>query len=745
MRAMPWNRALGLGLGLVLCTGSMAETPSARAPAAAVSKPAAEAQTLAPTEKQAEVTMLVTQLLSNSRYHYHPAALDDALSERIYDHYLEALDRDKMFLLASDVESFKPLRDTLDDALRAQHIKPAFDMFNVYLQRVADRTRFARAYLKTDIDLSADETWNFDRKDAAWASDSDTLDALWRKRVKNDVLRLKLAGKDIAAIRETLDKRYANYESRAQSIRSEDVFQTFMNAYTGAIEPHTGYMNPRTSENFNLSMRLSLDGIGAVLQMNDEELTVIRSIVPGGPAAMSGKVKPGDRIYAVGQGKDGAMVDVVGWRLDDVVDLIRGPRGSFVRLDVLAADAGADGEHQIVLIERDKIKLEEQAAKKEVIEFGKDGEAHRIGLIILPAFYQDFEGRRRDEPNYRSATRDVAKLLDELKQEKVDGIVIDLRDNGGGSLTEAVELTGLFIDVGPVVQVRDSRGRVEVQQDTQRGTSWDGPLAVMVNRASASASEIFAGAIQDYGRGLIIGEPTFGKGTVQNLVDLDMFVRGEAPGFGQLKITVAQFFRVAGGSTQNRGVTPDIAFPVTLDAQDYGESTYDNALPWSQVDPAKYAVQADFKPLLPLLETRHEARAKKDQEFIWWSEDVARYRKERDEKTVSLNESVRRAEREQNEARRKAREAVRKTEGLAVDDTPAESDDGLQADERDVVADAKREEKAKDEGPDVLAREAAHILADAIDALRADRALAARVLPAATANELMPPAAEPAH
>lgn len=739
MRAVRLNITLGLAFwwAASAVAAPHADAPAPQAPAVTAATDAIP--TVAPTPKQANVVALVTQLLSNSRYHYHPAALDDALSERIYDHYLEALDRDKMFLLASDVAGFAPLRDTLDDALRDGHIKPAFDMFNLYLQRVADRTRFARAYLKTDIDLSADESWNFDRKDAPWAADSDALDALWRKRVKNDVLRLKLAGKDIAAIRETLDKRYANYESRAQSIRSEDVFQTFMNAYTGAIEPHTGYMNPRTSENFNLSMRLSLEGIGAVLQMNDEELTVIRSVVPGGPAAMSGKVKPGDRVYAVGQGKDGPMVDVVGWRLDDVVDLIRGPRGTTVRLDILSADAGADGEHQITALERDKIKLEEQAAKKTVIDIGKGEDAHRIGLITLPAFYQDFEGRRRDEPDYRSATRDVAKLLTELKQEKVDGIVIDLRDNGGGSLTEAVELTGLFIDVGPVVQVRDSRGRVEVQSDTQRGTAWDGPLAVMVNRASASASEIFAGAIQDYGRGLIIGEPTFGKGTVQNLVDLDMFVRGEEPGFGQLKITVAQFFRVAGGSTQNRGVTPDIAFPVTLDAQDYGESTYDNALPWSSVDPATYAVQADFKPLVPVLETRHELRAKKDQEFIWWSEDVAEYRKERAEKTISLNEDVRRAERERNEARRKAREELRKSEGLASDATPAESDDGLQADERDVVADAAREKKAKDEGPDVLAREAVHILADAIDTLRADRALAAQVLPAAPDQTLVSP------
>ena len=725
-----------LGLGFILGSGALA-----RPVPDAVQVPV-EAQALTPTVMQADVVALITQLLSNSRYHYHPAALDDALSERIYDHYLEALDRDRLFLLASDVAKFEPLRHTLDDALRQRHIQPAFDMFNVYLERVADRTRFARAYLKTDIDMRQDETWDFDRKDAPWAADNDALDALWRKRVKNDVLRLKLAGKDMDAIRDTLDKRYANYVSRAQSVRSEDVFQIFMNAYTGAIEPHTGYMNPRTSENFNVAMRLSLEGIGAVLQINDEEVTVIRSVVPGGPAAMSGKIKSGDRIYAVGQGKEGPLVDVVGWRLDDVVDLIRGARGTWVRLDVLAADAGIDGEHQITLLERDKIKLEEQAAKTSIIELGAGEDTQRIGVIDLPTFYMDFEGRRRDEPDYRSATRDVAKLLGELKHDKVDGIIIDLRNNGGGSLAEAIELTGLFIDAGPVVQVRDARGRVEVQRDTDAGTAWDGPLAVMVNRASASASEIFAGAIQDYGRGLIIGEPTFGKGTVQNLVDLDMFVRGEKPGFGQLKITVAQFFRVAGGSTQSRGVTPDLAFPVTLDAGDYGENTYDNALPWSSVAPARYTVQADFKPLLPLLEARHEVRVKQDQEFSWWAEDVAEYRRERAEKSTSLNEDVRRAERARHEARRKAREEVRKTKGLADIAAAAVSDDGLQPDERDVVAEVEREKKDEEDGPDVLAREAAHILADAIDLLKSDRLLAARVLPAAVNDAALP---APAH
>jgi carboxyl-terminal processing protease len=683
--------------------------------------------TLRPTDKQAQTAAWVTQLLSNSRFHYKPAPLDDRLSGEIFDSYLESLDADRAFFLQADIDRFSAWRNSFDDALRDRQLQPAFDIFNLYLGRVAERTAKARALLKQDFDFTVAESYRYDREKAAWAASPAELDELWRKRVKNDVLRLKLAGKELPAIRETLSKRYANFEERVREISSEDLFQSFMNAYASAIEPHTAYMNPRTTENFNISMRLSLEGIGAVLQRDDEEFTVIRSIVPGGPADMSGKLKVGDRIVGVGQGRNGAVTDVIGWRIDDVVDLIRGPKDSYVRLDVLPAEAGADGRHELVTIARQKVKLEEQAAKQSIIEVKEGDATRRIGVITLPTFYQDFEGRRRDEADYRSATRDVQKLLAQMKREKVDGLLIDLRNNGGGSLTEAIELTGLFIDQGPVVQVKDSGKRIQVEGDPARGTDWDGPLAVLVNRASASASEIFAAAIQDYGRGLIIGEGTFGKGTVQNLVDLDMFARGEQPGLGQLKMTIAQFFRIDGGSTQHKGVTPDVHFPVSLDAADYGESSYDNALPWTRIEPAAYRSEADFAPLVPLLQTRHEARSKLDQEFRWWVEDVEQYRAQRARTEISLNEATRRAERDQQEARRKQRLAERKAAGLdlaGLDD--AAGDDGLQADERDPVAEAKREKEAE-ERPDALLREAAHVLADAVGVLSTDRALAARV------------------
>ncbi len=688
---------------------------------------------LTPNEQQAKTAAWVSKLLSASRFHYNPAPLDDALSSQIFDSYLEALDADRSFFLQGDIDRFAALRTSLDDALRDQRLQPAFDLFNVYVQRVAERTAYARKALKRDFDFSRDESYVYERKEAPWATSADELDELWRQRVKNDVLRLKLAGKELPAIRSTLDKRYANFEERVREINSEDLFQTFMNAYASSIEPHTAYMNPRTTENFNISMRLSLEGIGAVLQRDDDEMTVIRTIVPGGPADLSGKLKVGDRIVGVGQGKSGALTDVIGWRIDDVVALIRGPKDSHVRLDVLPAAASLDGKHELVQLARQKVKLEEQAAKQSVIEIGTGNSARRIGVITLPTFYQDFEGRRRDEADYRSATRDVQKLLAELKQQNVAGLVIDLRDNGGGSLTEAIELTGLFIDEGPVVQVKDAGQRVQVEGDPTRGIAWDGPLAVLVNRASASASEIFAAAIQDYGRGLIIGEPTFGKGTVQNLVDLDMFARGEQPGLCQLKMTIAQFFRIDGGSTQHKGVTPDVKFPVTLDAADYGESSYDNALPWAQITPANYRSEANFAPLLGLLQEHHEARAAADPEFRWWSEDVAEYRKQRALTSISLNETTRRAERETQDARRKQRDAERKAAGLDSDDD-AVGDDGLQSDERDVAAEVAREKRGE-EKPDALLRESAAVLADAINLLDTDRALAARVHPEATAED----------
>jgi len=477
-------------------------------------------------------------------------------------------------------------------------------------------------------------------------------------------------------------------------------------------------------------MSLSLEGIGAVLQKQDD-IVVVREIVPGGPAALSKKMQPGDRIVAVGQGGSGPMEDVIGWRIDDVVEKIKGAKGTQVRLDIIPPQAGLDSKPNLLTLTRARIRLEEQAAKSKVIDLpSANGEpARRIGVVELPAFYQDFEGRRDQNGDYASATRDVAKLLAGFKAQGVDGVVIDLRNNGGGSLDEAVNLTGLFIDKGPVVQVRESSGRVSVDGDDNAGVAWDGPLAVLVNRGSASASEIFAGAIKDYGRGLIIGENTFGKGTVQNMVDLDRWPANDGSQYGQVKLTIAQFFLPGGSSTQNKGVAPDIAFPVTVDASEFGESTYDNALPWTRIAPSPHVQYGNFSAILPQLEQRHAARVAQDPEYQWWSQDVAQFRAEQDKKYISLNEGERRAERDRDNAKRKQRESERQRLGLAADPLAAtDADDGLQVSERDVAKDAAREKEAENR-PDPLLRESAAILGDAMGLLVANKALTAQVLP----------------
>ncbi|MDG6347662.1 carboxy terminal-processing peptidase [Luteimonas sp. 8-5] len=700
-------------------------------PLALFARPGADTIAPGPTADQATTAKLVYGLLSDSRYAYRPQALDDALSKDIFKRYLDALDRSKMFFTADDVAKFARYKLSFDDAIKGGKLDPAYAMFALYKQRVAERSAYASGLLKQDIfDFGGDERWYYDREDAPWATAAE-LDELWKQSVRNDWLRLKLAGKEPAEIRKVLAKRYGNFAESTDELDSTDAFSSFLNAYTASIDPHTNYLDPRSAERFNQSMSLSLEGIGAQLQKQDD-VVVIREVLPGGPAIKSGKLQAGDRIVGVGQGASGPMEDVVGWRIDDVVEKIKGPKGTQVRLDIVPPEAGLDSQPVRVSLVRDKIRLSADAAKSKILDIPARGDlpARRIGVIELPGFYQDFAGRR-DNANgdYASATRDVARLLGEMNAKKVDGVVMDLRNNGGGSLAEAIELTGLFIDQGPVVQVRESGGRVSVEGDRKAGVAWEGPLAVLVNRGSASASEIFAGAIQDYGRGLIIGEQTFGKGTVQNLVDLDRWPANEKPRFGQVKLTIAQFFLPGGASTQNKGVHPDIAFPVTVDASEFGESTYDNALPWTRIAAVPHVRYGNFTPILAKLDELHDARVKDNPEFQWWAQDVADFRTERAKKFVSLNEAERRRERDADAAKRAKRQELRKELGLKLDPLAAESaDDGLQASERDIVADAARQ-KAAEERPDPLLRESAAILADATAMLARDKQLAALVLP----------------
>ena len=721
----PTRTMLALSLGLALA-----------APLALLARAGAgngsDALPSAPTSDQATTSRLVYGLLSDSRYAYRPRALDDALSQDVLKRYLETLDPGKVFLTAQDVAGFSKYSTRLDDAIKSGQVDPAWAMFALYRQRVGERIGYARGLLKGGFDFSGNERYEYDRKDVPWAANGAALDVLWKQSVKNDWLRLKLAGKKPDEIRKTLDKRYANMLDSINEIKGDEVFQSFLNAYAAAIDPHTDYMTPRSATNFNMTISNSLEGIGAVLFKQDD-MVVVREMVPGGPALRSGKLKPGDRIVGVGQGASGEMKDVIGWRTDDVVDLIRGAANTQVRLDVVAAEAPLDSKPVRVLLTRAKVRLEDARAKAESISLpAANGEpARRIGVIKLPGFYQDVEARRRRDDDYASATKDVARMLAQFRAQKMDGVVLDLRGNGGGSLSEAIELTGLFIDKGPVVQVRESGGRVSVEDDDKPGVAWDGPLAVLVNRGSASASEIVAGAIQDYGRGLVIGETTFGKGTVQNMVDLDRWPANEEPRFGQVKLTIAQFFRPGGSSTQNKGVVPDVAFPASVDASEYGESTYDNALPWTRIAAAPHVQYGNFAGLLGKLDARHDARIAKDVEFQWWVEDVAKFREEQAKKSVSLNEAERRAERDKFDAQRKQRAEQRKQLGIALDPLLDDaSDDGLQASERNVAKDVAREEAAK-KSRDPLLRESAAILGDAIGLLGADAKLSAQVLPQA--------------
>ncbi len=684
---------------------------------------------LAPQEHEAEAALLSAKVLS--RYQYEHLKLDDSLSAKIFDNYLKVLDGSKLIFLQGDIDRFSDARTRLDDAILDKNLSIPFAIFNLFQQRTAERYAYARSLLAKGFDFSKKEGYQFIRKDAPWPKSEDELNDLWRKRVKNDWLRLKLAGKDTRSIVGILDKRYGKSLDDLSKVKEEDAFKDFMNAYTMAIDPHSNYFGVRDSEEFNISMKLSLVGIGAMLSTRDE-YTTIREVLAGGPAALSGKLKAGDRITGVGQGEQNAVIDVLGWRIDDVVNLIRGAEDTVVVLDVLPAAANPDGKHTLISLVRKKITLEDQAAKKSIIEV-KDGTATRhIGVISLPGFYQDFIARNKGDKDYKSATRDVSRLLDELKKARVDGVLVDLRNNSGGSLDEAIELTGLFIDKGPVVQQRDAKGNITVDSDEHSGVAWNGPLGVLINRGSASAAEIFAAAIQDYGRGVVMGEPSFGKGTVQTVADLDRIAKNKRPVFGELKMTIAEFFRVNGGTTQLRGVTPDIKFPTMTDADDFGESSFDNALPWSQIKASDYTPAGDLAGIVPRLIVNHDKRVSQDKDFKYLQEDIDRANALRRKNLISLNEADRRKEREAQEAREKSREkdSAGKQPGKAsaVAGTDKFEDDGMLSSERDLSADLAIE-KARKNAKDILLAEAAHVVSDAAVLLKSDPKFAATIAP----------------
>ena len=591
--------------------------------------------------RHARATVIITHILE--KYHYRNKPLDDDLSGRILDAYLDSLDGNRSFFLDKDIKDFERYRDLLDDALDTPDLDPAFDIFKVYRQRVVERTDYAARLLENGFDFSIHEDYRFDRLETDWAQTATDLDETWRKKVKNDYLMLLLTDKEDGEIKDILRKRYERLRTGAFQLNSNDVFQMFINSYATAVEPHTFYFTPRSSENFDITMRLSLEGIGAVLRA-EYDYTVVQKIIPGGPAELGGELRKDDRIIGVGQGVGGEITDVVGWRLDDVVDMIRGPKGSVVRLEIMTERAGLKDATKVISITREEIRLEDQAAKSETIRLENGGE---IGVIKVPAFYSDHAAQAQGKKDYRSTTRDVRRLLAGLKDGNPDGLVIDLRGNGGGSLVEALELTGLFIESGPIIQTRDYSGKIEINSDPDPEISYGGPLAVLVNRNSASASEIFAGAIQDYRRGIIIGEPTFGKGTVQNVIDLNHFAETPGEDHGRLKATIAQFFRVSGGSNQHRGVVPDIIYPTAHYAGDYGERMLDNALPWDKVRPVHFVPTSAPVENFAMARERHERRLGENRLVSLLLKDMETSQANENIKSVSLHEGKRRAEREQ--------------------------------------------------------------------------------------------------
>lgn len=689
-RNLPLCGALnGVWLALILAaTGAMAATDID------VGEPSA----LSSTQKHLEIAKLVTRFSEAS--HYARIRIDNDFSGALLDNYVEGLDSNRSFFLQSDIAQLERYRFSLDNSVRSGDMTPVFRIFGTYRERATANLDYALSLLEDEPDFTVDESYVFDRTDMPWPASAEEMQDLWRKRVKNDWLSLVLADPEKSAedISTTLEKRYKRFVKRINELDSDDVFEGFMNTFARTLDPHSSYMSPRQSEEYRIQMSLSYQGIGASLQLDDDIVTVL-NIIPGGPAAIDGRLKASDQIVGVGQGEE-EMVDVIGWTLDDVVQLIRGPADTEVRLQIRPGDTMPGESEYTLALTRNKIKLEEQAAQSEIVEIGRDAEAYKIGVISVPSFYQDFDARSRGEADYVSTTRDVERLIKELEQDDVRGIVLDLRGNGGGHLSEATALSGLFIDNGPIVQLRDTRGKIDILEDPIPAQAYDGPLVVLVDRFSASASEIFAAAIQDYNRGIVIGQQTFGKGTVQNLYVLDQYApRSQFEGLGQLTLTIGKYYRVTGGSTQNRGVIPDIELPSMVNAGEIGENTKPRALPWDQINPTRFRADRHFDDQLPLLNRDQIQRSATDPDFQFLLDDIEVAEELRQQTSVSLNLETRKTE---QEARRQARlereNSRRQARGLEELESLDSAED--------------------DEWPDVLLNQAVEILTDL--AVRAD-------------------------
>jgi carboxyl-terminal processing protease len=616
--------------------------------------------------KEAKV---IAYILDNN--HYRKIVLNDSLSSVILDEYISSLDNNKTYFTATDLKTFEKYRYLIDDLTKAENVDVAYEIYSVFKKRFDERMAHITSKLVYEkFDYSTDEYYETDRDKESWPKNEAELNEVWRKIIKSQALSLKLTGKSETEIQKMLKERYDRLvKSYTRDVSTEDIFSMYMNSMTEAYDPHTNYFSPAAADRFKQSISLSLEGIGARLQ-TDNDYTKVVEIIPGGPAEKSNLIHVNDRIVAVGQGEAGEPVDVIGWRIDDVVKLIKGPKGTKVKLHIIPAEAGLSGKPEEIILVRDKIKLEDQQAKKTMINYQKNGKNLKLGVITLPSFYMDFDEYQKGNPNYTSTTRDVQKLIKELQTDGIDGLVLDLRNNGGGSLAEAIDLTGIFIKNGPVVQVKNSSNRVEVGNDDDPAVVYNGPLVVLTNRFSASASEIFAGAIQDYHRGVVVGESTYGKGTVQTVIDLDKFINDPNNEVGQLKLTFQKFYRVTGSSTQHKGVMPDVKLPTALDPEQFGESSSPSALPWDEIRGTMYQKTPVINDrVIAGLNKSYNERLKTDASLSRFVNETAEARKNLSDTKISLNETVRKKEMEEAEKKSAAAKLNTKIVGKESEQT----------------------------------------------------------------------------
>ena len=595
--------------------------------------------------EQSHLLKLVTAI--SEQGHFSKKKITNESSHLILKNYLNTLDSQKMYFTQSDINYFQRYRYKIDDALKNGNLEPVFDIFRIYRLRVQQRIEYSMNTINSTTSFIANEEYDFRRENTQWQKDDAILDTYWAKKSKNDLLSILLAGQEINTAKKTLNKRYLKFLNRINNYDSNDVIDIFLNSYVHFLDPHSNYLNPNRAEEYEIQTTLSYQGIGARLELSDEYVQ-IQGIIPGSPAFKNGELKPLDKIIGVLDNKSNELIDVIGWELDEVVKLIRGPKNTNVTLQILPTGSNPDSNPYLLTLERDEVELEQQAASSYIETINNAQGSYSIGVIKVPSFYQDFTARRRGDKDYRSTTLDVEKIVENLVKIGIDAITIDLRGNSGGLLDEAASLTGLFINEGPLVQLKDTNEKIDVINDPIPGSIYDGPMVVLIDRFSASASEIFAGAIQDYSRGIIIGQKTYGKGSVQSLYPLDRYSRFTSKkGFGQLTLTVAKYYRVTGAGTQNKGVIPDIVLPSFIDENLIGEETKINALPWDRIPSLKFNTNKSLKEPIYFIENHFKSRSNNNLPFDYLKEDIKRSFEQREDSIVSLNIETRTASREQ--------------------------------------------------------------------------------------------------